>query len=258
MWMILLLLPVQARAAAWTQGAGSGQAITSVLYTDAGHSFGAGGRAGTRTRFQRTLFQGDIAYGWRDGVTFLVRGETAMVRLDDGSGAVSAVSNAIEAGARARLGTDVFSDRDVLAAEATLRSAGAYNFAVSANSQAGGQAGGLRLLYGASYKLAARDGFLDVELGQRWLTPPRPDETVLDLTAGLWLTPDSMVMLQNFNLVGGPARAPYVRFRSRKIQASYVWRMSPRFSLQGGAYFSPAGTNALQESGLVVSLWTDF
>jgi len=256
--MVLLLLPVQARAAAWTQAAGSGQAIASLLYTDARHSFGGGGRAGTQVRFQRMLLQSDISYGWRDSVTFLVRSETAMVRLGSGSGAASTVSNAIEAGGRARLGTGVLRDDDVLAVEGTLRSAGAFNFSASANGQTGGQGSGLRLLYATPYKLDECDGFLDVELGQRWLTPPRPDETLLDLTAGLWLTPAGMIMLQSFNLISAPARIPYVRLRSHKIQASYVWRMSPRFSLQSGAYFSPAGTNALQESGLVVSLWTNF
>ena len=142
--------------------------------------------------------------------------------------------------------------------EATAREAGAFNFSVSENGQAGGQAAGMRILYGAPFKLAGKEGFVDAELAQRWLTPPRPDETAMDLTAGLWLTPVGMIMLQSFNLFSGPARAPYIRFRTHKLQASFVWRWSPRTSFQVGGYFSPAGANALQESGLVASLWTDF
>jgi hypothetical protein len=255
---ILLFLPAAAHAAAWTQGAGSGQAITSLLFTGAGHSFGADGRAGTPTRFQRMLLQTDTSYGWRDSVTFLVRSETAMVRLGSGAGARSAVSNALEVGARTRLGTGVLRDNDIVSVEGTLRAAGAFNFYASADGQAGGRAGGMRLLYGMPYKLEGRDGFLDVEVGKRWLTPPRPGETAIDLTGGLWLTPADMVMLQNFNLISTSDRRPDMRFRSHKIQASYVRRWSSRWLMQTGAYFSPAGANALQESGLVVSLWANF
>ena len=97
-----------------------------------------------------------------------------------------------------------------------------------------------------------------MEIGHRWLSHPRPDQTPLDLTAGVWLSPDWMAMLQSFNLVSGPAIAPYARFRSHKIQASAVWKFSPRFSLQSGVFFSPAGRNALDEQGLTVSLWASF
>ena len=35
-------------------------------------------------------------------------------------------------------------------------------------------------------------------------------------------------------------------------------RFSRRFSLQAGAFFSPAGQNALDERGLCLSLWSSF
>src|SRR6202012_2390057 len=106
--------------------------------------------------------------------------------------------------ARYRVTTDLLADYDVLSVEGTLRTAGAFNFTVSAHSQAGGRDGGLRVLYGMPFKLDDRDGFLDVEVAERWLSAPRPDESVLDITAGWWLTPSWMLMLQSFNIVSGP------------------------------------------------------
>jgi hypothetical protein len=37
-----------------------------------------------------------------------------------------------------------------------------------------------------------------------------------------------------------------------------VWRIAPKFSLQAGAFVSPAGQNALVERGLLVALWSNF
>jgi hypothetical protein len=255
---VLLLLPSPAWAAAWMRKDGSWEVISSAIFTDARHSFGNGRKPGGATMFERGLLQTDTQYGWNDRVTLVLRTETANVHLQDAGNHLSAISNAVEAGMRYHLGDDLLADYDVLSVEATARAAGAFNFSVSANGQAGGQAAGMRILYGAPFKLAGKEGFVDAELAQRWLTRPRPDETAMDLTAGLWLTPVGMIMLQSFNLFSGPARAPYIRFRTHKLQASFVWRWSPRTSFQVGGYFSPAGANALQESGLVVSLWTDF
>jgi len=247
-----------AHAAAWMRDAGSWQVISSLIYTDARHSFGNGSRAGTPTQFRRALLQTDTEYGWSDALSLFLRTESAFVHVRDAWNRSDAVSNAFEGGFRYHLGDNVLTEYDTLSVEAMARQAGAFNFSVSADGTAGGRAAGLRLLYGLPFKLAGLDGFANAEAGQRWLSAPRPDETVLDLTAGLWLTRRTMVMLQNFNVVSGPARRPYVRYRSHKLQLSYVWRWSPRFALQGGAYFSPAGANALQESGLVLSLWSNF
>jgi hypothetical protein len=256
--LVLLLVSQPVGAAAWLQPEDHWQAIASAVYTDARHSFGDGARPGSPTLFQRGLLQTDTAYGWDDDLTLLLRTETANVHVHNAASRQNALSNAVEVGARYRLGDGVLTGYDVVSVEGMARAAGAFNFSVSANGHAGGEGGGLRLLYGAPLGLFGRDGFLDVELGQRWLTRARPDETVLDLTAGLWLSPSTMFMLQSFNLISGPAGAPYMRFRSHKVQISHVWRWSPRFSLQSGAYFSLAGANALEESGMVISLWANF
>ncbi len=85
---------------------------------------------------------------------------------------------------------------------------------------------------------------------RRWIAHPRPNETPIDLTAGLWLTKGTMLMAQSFNIVSaGDARPPYAFYRSHKIELSIVERLSRHWLLQSGVFFSPAGQNALVEKG---------
>jgi hypothetical protein len=253
--VILTCLSAPVWAAAWLQAPESWQAISTVLYTDASHTFDVA----QPTHFQRMLLQTDINYGWNDRLTLFAHTETAFVHLRDPWRAFDTVSNAFEGGARYQLGAGLLRDYDVLSVEAMARTAGAFNSSVSAGAAgaAGGQAGGVRLLYGTPYKLAGLNGFVNMEAGMRFLAPPRPREMQLDLTAGLWLTPANMVMVQSFNLISGPAHAPYSRFRSHKMQLSWVWRIARNYAVQTGAYFSPAGANTLQENGLLLSVWID-
>ena len=256
-----LLLPVTAHAAAWTQSRGTWQVISGVIYSDASTSFDNHGSSVTPTMFRRVLEQNDVEYGLTNRLTVFARTETADVRAQSATQPLTdAVNNAVELGFRLRpsRGPHLLSDYDVISVEAMARSAGAFNFTYSANASAAGRAAGVRLLYGSPFKLWNRDGFVNLEAGERWLSRPRPSETVADLTAGLWLDKRWLVMAQSFNVVSGPARAPYVYFRSHKLEASLAYKFSKRFTLQGGAFFSPAGQNALDERGLCLSLWTDF
>src|SRR6185437_13550221 len=93
-----------------------------------------------------------------------------------------------------------------------------------------------------------RNGFFDIQAAQRWIASPRPNETPIDLTAGLWLNKRWMVMLQSFNIVSaGDAKPPYTYYRSRKLELSLVQKLSRHWALQVGAFYSPAGQNALVE-----------
>ncbi len=258
---LLLLLPHSVMAAAWTQPRGTWQMISGVILSDADTSFDAGGHAVTPTLFDRVLLTTDTEYGLTNRLTLLARTETAYVRTRNGaSPAITATDNAFEGGARFRLlrGLSILAKDDVLSVEVSARKAGAFNFAYSANATAGGEDAGVRLLYGSGFRLGGHPGFVNLEAGERWLSRPRPDQSILDLTAGLWLNRRWMVMAQSFNLVSGPATAPYVPFRTHKLELSAVWRMSRRLTLQAGAFFSPAGRNALDERGLCLSLWSDF
>jgi hypothetical protein len=240
-----------ASAGAWTEAVDQGQFIATFTGAAADRGFDATGAA-QPSPSHRLLLQTYTAYGWREGITVFATTESVYARV----GAVTAFDNGVDAGARLRLWHD---DSDVLSGEISARTAGAYNYSVSNGGDHASSALGLKLLYGHGFAWEGMNGFVDAQLGQRWITAPRPSEAGLDLTAGLWLDPDWMVMVQSFNLMSeGRARAPYVSFRQHKIEVSAVWRLSAAWSVQAGGFFSPRGRNALNEQGLLVAAWTRF
>jgi hypothetical protein len=254
---LLMCLPSAALAGAWTQDEGKWQVIAGTVLSAADRSFGAA----APIRFRRALLTTDTEYGVLPQVTLFAATETATVEVQQGTAPpFHAIDNAVEGGARLRFGEWLgLESLGVWSAEVSLRTAGAFNFAVSADRSTGGAGGQVRLLYGRGFKLWERDAFVGLELGRRLLGGPRPDETPFDLTAGLWLDRDSMVMAQSFNLFAGAGPiAAYPVFRSHKLQLSWVRRLSDRFLLQSAAFFSPAGRNALVEQGLCLSVWSRF
>ena len=253
----LLCAPLPAMAGAWTQDEDHWQVITGVVLSAADHSYGSD----APIRFRRALFTSYTEYGLRENLTLFAATESAYVDVTQGGQApYHAIDNAVEAGARLRIDPWLdWGDFGALSLEASLRTAGAFNFAVSANRSTGGDGGQLRLLYGRSFKLWDRDAFAGIELGHHFLAGERPDETPFDLTAGLWLDPNNMMLLQSFNLFAGAGDiAAYPSFESHKMQISWVRRLSGRFLLQTAGFFSPAGHNALVEQGVCLSLWMRF
>lgn len=250
--LALLCWPRYALAGAWTQDAGSWQLITGATYSAASRSFDHRGDAVIPERSLRGIFQTYTEYGWDEGVTLFAQTDSVYARTDSGTH----FDNGLGAGARLRLWRD---DSDVVSVEIGARAAGAFNFSTSANSGQSGSDAELRLLYGRSFTWRGMNGFFDIEAAQRFMSAPRPFEMPLDLSAGLWLDDDQMLMVQNFNLVAeGHARAPFRYFRSHKLEVSGVRRLSARFLVQAGIFFSPAGQNALKEQGFCLALWTRF
>jgi len=257
--VLLLLSCSDVRAGAWTQAEDRWQVISNAIYSDAGRAFDSRSSATRPVLFQRLLVQTSADYGWNDDLTLFARVETANARFaNEGTPPVAALNTALEAGTRYLLMDD--EEYGILSLQGSLRTAGAFNFAISANSLVSGRSAGLRLLYGFNFQWRGMNGFADIQTGHTFLSRPRPNETPLDLTAGLWINAETMAMIQSFNLVGegggGGNASPY--FRSHTIQASLVRVLSPRYSLLAGAFFSPAGQNALVERGLCLSLWAHF
>jgi hypothetical protein len=242
-----------AHAGAWTLPRGHWQVFTATTQSSAELSFDNKGRPDLPANFNKLLIQNCIEYGLTGYLTLFATPDYVLARVQHAGGAATRVSDAsFEAGARLLLD----GRHGDLSLQGSYKTAGAFDLSVSANRASGRQIE-LRLLYGTSFKLLGRDGFLDVQAAQRWIASPRPDETPVDLTAGLWLNKRWMVMLQSFNIVSaGDAKPPYTYYRSHKLEISLVQKLSRHWSLQVGAFYSPAGQNALVERGVQVSLWT--
>ncbi|HVZ27742.1 MAG TPA: hypothetical protein VG798_03720 [Rhizomicrobium sp.] len=252
--LALLLLPAPAWAGAWTEGRGKWQLISGLIASEADRTFGTT----APISFRRALFQNYLEYGFRDGITLIGATETATVRIVQNGGApFQTVDNAFAAGIRVRLDRYLkLGANDTMAVEAGWREAGAFNFAVSANRSAGGQGEEVHFLYGHTFKLGGRDGYIDIATGRDFLTGGRADETPFDFTAGWWISKSHLLMAQSFNLFSGAGRtAAYPAFNSHKLELSWVWRRSARTLFQLGAFYSPAGNNALVEEGVAFSVW---
>jgi protein XagA len=248
----LIVAPSVVRAGAWTQDTGHWLSISSSDYSQALDGYDGKGRAIAPIRFTKVSARDLIEYGWNDKLTLFIDPEYITAQsVWDRKIAVTAKALSIEAGARYR----VFDKIGVLSVQSSYRSSGAFDLS---NSRDLGSASivELRVLYGTNFTLLGLNAFGDAELGERYVTHPRPNETVLDLTAGVWLGDSTMAMLQSFNVVsGGDWEPPDTYFRSHKIELSLVQQISEKWSLQVGAYVSPAGQNALVEQGVSMSIW---
>jgi len=251
-FVALLATPDAATAGAWTQKAHHWQIITSFDFARALDGYDDKGAAKAPIKFIKFNSRNLIEYGWSDKLTLFAAPEYVVAEsIWADKTPVVAKALSIEAGARYRL-LDSFG---VLSLQASYRSSGAFDLSNSRSIDTASIAE-LRMLYGTNFTLWSRNGFGDIELAERDITHPRPNETLLDLTGGLWFGEKTMVMLQSFNVVsGGDADPPDTYFRTHKIELSVVHKISARWSVQLGAFVSPAGQNSLVEQGFTLGFW---
>lgn len=252
----LLFLPFgPAMAGAWTQDRGQTQIITSVTVSEAFDQFGPIA-APRGFYFNKTFVQESFEYGLTDWLTLLAAPEYVSARWGAAAqAAIKAPDTAVEGGLRLRL----FSGAGVLSVQGTVETAGAFDLYVAdpAGSGAGrlvsGKAGELRLLYGTNFKLLGARCFADLEAAQRWISAPRPNETAFDATTGIWLSKNSLLLLQSFNTLSqGKTDQPY---RADKLELSVVHTLVKGWSLQMGGFLSPTGSNTIEERGLSLAIW---
>ena len=251
----LQLLPCAAEAGAWTQERHQWFTITSFDVTSAAKGYGHDSRSDAPVKFQKFYVKDLVEFGLTDRITLF--GVTDYVVANAtwaDETPVHARDASFEGGARYRIADSI----GVLSVQSSYKKAGPFDLSNSIGLDPA-RIVEARLLYGTNFKLFGRDGFADIEAAQRWITHPRPDETVLDLTAGVWLGSKTMVMLQNFNVMsGGDALPPYTYFRTHKVEVSVVRRLWGRWSVQLGGFVSPLGQNSLVEQGASLALWTRF
>ncbi len=250
----IVAVPPAAHAGAWTQRSDTWQIISSFDASRAGSGFDAQSHADAPVKFDKIYLKTLAEYGWTDRVTLFLAPEYVFADFAwDGGAAQHARDAAVEGGARVRL-TDRFG---IVSLQGSFKFAGPFDLSNSIG-RASARIAELRLLQGANFKLFGRDGFTDVEVAERLISHPRPNETVFDATAGVWFLPQTMAMLQSFNVIsGGDAEPPYTFYRTHKVELSLVQRLSERWSVQLGVYVSPAGQNSLVEQGISAAVWTN-
>jgi hypothetical protein len=252
--LILLSSNRNAVAGAWTLPEGDTQIISGVIYSTATESFDDTGGA-VPTIYRKILLQSYAEHGLTDDITLVVAPEYA-IATEGGPGrpTVHASDFALKGGLRYLL-EDSFG---VLSAQASYKTAGAFDMSVSANNDSGSETE-LRLLYGLNFKLFGRDGYANAEVAQRWISGARPDEVPVDLTVVLHWSDKFTIMAQSFNIIArGNGKPPYRYYRSHKLELGTLQRLWKGVYLESGAYISPTGQNSLVERGVEASIWVDF
>ena len=231
-----------ALAGAWTLKAGTGQMIATGLRSTADEAFSGQGGTPASKAFSKTAGSLLLEHGWTDRLT--VVGDVEFADEGDASnGYARSGFSHVAAGARLR----VFeADGFVASAQVMGRledqgGDGLTDIAVEP-----------RLLVGTGLTLAGLPAFVDGQAAYRFRTEG-PDEVRLDVTAGIRPWEDWLFLAQSFSTIslGGGHQA----YDYHKAQASVVYDLNPRWSLQAGAFATYAGNNALKERGIVSAIW---
>jgi len=242
----------EAVAGAWTLLEDKTQTISTFTYSRASRSYDASSNPTIPIRYTKLLTQTDIEYGVRDWLTLIVDPEYAKAQSGPPGGPIE-VANAFAIGAGARVRLAQY--HGIFSVEGSYKSAGAFDTSVSVNQESARQFE-IRALYGTNFKILDMDAFADFELGQRFIAGARPSETPVDITLGLHITPQTMILAQSFNVIAnGDSKPPYTYYRSHKIQLSIVQHLYEDLSVQIGGFVSPAGLSTLKEQGLSFALW---
>jgi hypothetical protein len=243
-----------AHAGAWTLPAGNTQIITGAIVSNASAMFGSSGHA-TPVLFHK-LFIGSYAeHGILDDVTLIFAPEyVTATEQEPNQPLIHAQDFAVQAGVRVRLEKSF----GVFSAEASYKSAGGFDMSVTTGNDSGKEFE-LRLLYGTNFRLFRRDGYMDLEVAERYIAGARPSELPIDFTIGLKVTKSVTLMAQSFNVISeGSGRPPYTYYRSHKLELGVLQHLWRGIYLQSGGFISPFGENALVERGADASLWVDF
>ena len=251
--ILLCFVPLPSWAGAWTLDRGHIQVISGVTMSHATRSFDHAGKPQWKVQFNKLLAQNYFEYGLTNAVTLFVAPEyaTAQSNMNGTVGTARARDAAVEGGVRILLLTRI----GMFSLQSSVKTAGAFDMSVSANNASGRQVE-LRLLYGREFRLFGDDGFADMQVAERWISRPRPNEMTIDATAGLLLTPSTQMMFQSFNTVsGGGGQPPYTFYRTHKLELSFIRKITGKWSLQVGAFFSPVGQNTIVEQGLCAAVW---
>jgi hypothetical protein len=256
----LLLLsaavPQAANAGAWLMPDQHGQVVVTGTASSAVKAFDAGGGLQSTPRYNKSELQVLMEYGVTDWLTAIAIPSLQHVDIAAPTDARRTGLGNTEFGARTRV---LQESNWVLSAQGTVRVPGTFD---TNNPAAVGYTGfdvDLRGLFGASFVLGGLPTFVDMQLAQRFRTGGPPNEARIDLSFGIRPEQRWLVLLQQFNVISeGAGDAAFPSNNYHKLQLSVIYDLAPQWSVQGGAFTTFAGRNALQENGLLGGLWYRF
>ena len=244
----------KAEAGAWTLKAGTGQAIVTGLYSQAGGAFDDSRDATRSVDFEKATGSVFGEYGLTDIFTLIGAGEFGSDR--SGSAFSDPALFELAIGGRLRLwrgnGFVVSTQVSALVDDETD---------VLGRRSIGWDAPMLesRMLAGYSFSLGDWPAFVDLEAGYRYrFGGHAPDELRLDTTFGIRPFENVQLLVQDFSTVSIRVPEDVAAYDYHKLQGSVVYDLSQRWSVQAGGFATVSGRNALQERGLIAAVWYRF
>lgn len=235
---------------------GEGQFIAGVGYSEGSRRFDQTGAAVPTSTYRKADASGYLEYGLTSWLSVIA---ATTLSHENGSGATNSVTGSDSSAFGARL--QVFGTANgVVALQALLQPPIGNESATSALADGGSRsfAADLRVLFGESFPLFGMPAFVDIEPGARLRADPFPTEARLDLAFGVRPLPRLMILVQDFSAFAPSAGPLIARSAYSKVQASVVYDLSPKWSLQAGVFRTIAGRNAIRETGPFGALWYRF
>ncbi len=250
----LAAVPCPAVAGAFLMDEGYGQFIAGVGLSEGSRRFDSGGQAQPSPAYRKILASGYLEYGWRSWLTLIA----APTLARQGGVAANQVTGSDESAIGARLLLYARPGQVVSLQALVQPPLGGDRASQLASGGGRSLATDLRLQAGQGFAIGAWPAFVDAAPGVRLRADPFPNEARLDLTFGVRPIPRLMLLLQDFSSFA-PSRGPAVqRTDYSKVQASLVYDLSRRWSIQVGVFRTIAGLNAVRETGPLAALWTRF
>lgn len=247
-------LPTNVLAGAWTLDAGQGDAIITLVPSTAPEAF-IGSKSLSPT-YNKIEAEGLVEYGLTNRLTAIFAPNLDDIQIGAPTSAGRIGLGYTEFGARYALlqGSDW-----IFSVQTTLRVPGTFD---TSNPAAVGYTSfenDARGLFGKSFTIGSIPAFVDVQAAQRFSFSGPPNEFHADATLGISPLPRWLVLLQSFSVISEGNRLPvFSSYNYSKVGVSLVYDVTPKWSLQAGAFTTYEEHHALQEHGLIFGAWYRF
>jgi hypothetical protein len=250
------IAPASVWAAAWTLPQGTGQVLATVTASTSTSAFNDSGGLVSVPRYDKLDADALLEYGVTDQLTLMLQSGLQHIDIASPVDASRTGLDYTDFGARYQF---FQTDGWVVSGQALLQVPGTTN---QWNPAAIGYTdieGDFRVLLGKGFSIGALPAFVDLEVAQRQRSDGAPDEFHADGTFGVQILPRWLLLAQSFNVISEGAGSPtFGKYDYFKFQLSAVYSVTSAWSVQAGAFTTYAGSNALQENGVVLGAWYKF
>jgi hypothetical protein len=244
-------------ASAFLMPAGSGEVLTTALFSGTTRAFDAHGHLVPVPSYDKFELSSYIDYGLTDWLTVIAQPSLDYAHAGGPEPSSFTGLGKGDFGAAVRL---YRSDSVAIAFQAVAEtpSVAARSYVAPAFIGDHSWDGDFRLLLGNGFSIAGLPAYTDIEAGYRVRGGGWANELRLDLTLGVRPVPQLLVMLQSFAAYATTAGPLWPRDAWWKLQGSVVYDISAAWSLQLGLFGTVAGLNAGREFGPLAGLWYRF